>query len=62
MKNCNNKSYPYKLIDVSADGQLITLWDGCKFVGLSVGDLFREYDISALAQLGQFADGTILMM
>ncbi|MCP4930139.1 MAG: hypothetical protein GY918_13880, partial [Gammaproteobacteria bacterium] len=62
MNNCNNKSYPYKLVNVSADGQLITLWDGCKFVGLSVADLFREYDISALAQLGQFADGTILMV
>ena len=62
MKNCNNKSYPYKLVNVSADSQLITLWDGCNFVGLSVEDFMRGYDISVLAQLGQFADGTILMV
>ena len=60
--SCKDKTYPYPIENVSADGQIVTLHTGCGYVGISVADFKKGFNLGILAELFNFDDGTIVMV
>ena len=60
--SCKDKTYPYPIENVSADGQIVTLHTGCGYVGISVSDFKKGFNLGILAELFNFDDGTIVMV
>jgi len=60
--SCKDKNYPYPIENVSADGQIVTLHTGCGYVGISVADFKKGFNLGILAELFNFDDGTIVMV